>query len=83
MHTWVAGPRNLDPYALTARHLHSDFFTLVHKSVKPYRSPVPFLNCIFEAVFPGTKSLWHESLRTSLCPCNGSKVNQLWKALQG
>lgn len=59
------------------------FFTLICKSIKPYRSPVPFLDCIFEAVFPGTRSLRYESLQTSLCPSNGSKVNQLRKRLQG
>lgn len=30
-------------------------------SKKPYRNPVPFLDCIVEAAFPGTKSLQKET----------------------
>lgn len=74
-----AGPRSLDAHALAPKHLLSDLFRLICKSVKPHRNPAPFLDCTSEAEFPGSRNLWCESLWTSFCPRTGSRANQLWR----
>lgn len=57
-HTWTAGPKSLDaPRHSLLGIFPVGFYPNLQVSKNPHRNPVPFLDCIVEAIFPGTRSL--------------------------